>query len=505
MRGAIFYMDTSTDTALAALVEDAQLYCDKGLWTFARRSLEELFEKGHRPAFTARQLGDVCAAEGYPQQSIKWHRQAIALEPASYKSYENLIFTLDAQATTTEAEATAARVAWWNQFGGPAYAMRQPYTNWLNPDRRIRVGYVSGDFNFHSAAIAWTNVVANHTSRIEPVLYSTLEPHRYDNRTRLWQDAFGDHFVDVSGQSAHELALTIHRDQVDILVDLSGYTNNNRLMTFAYAPAPIRIQAWGYVQGAASPMFTHLFADPIVATPEIRAHLSETVVDLPSILSYLPPSKASGDQMDYPCPTPLPCLSKPPVFCVFQRASKITDDCIATWRAILEILPDATIMFKGADYSPVIRTRIANGFGPTQRQITFDFHTSHAEHLLWYQDADLSLDPWPQTGGVSTLEGFWMHTPCVTLLGDRMIQRTSASFLTTLGLEDFIATTHEEYVRAVVSLVTTRRERLNDVRQHLREKFAASPIISGYVGHVEAAYRTLWREYVLKETETHGT
>jgi predicted O-linked N-acetylglucosamine transferase (SPINDLY family) len=365
------------------------------------------------------------------------------------------------------------------------------------------VGYVSGDFNFHSAAIAWTNIVSNHTSRIEPVLYSTLEPHRYDNRTRLWQEAFGNHFIDVSAQSAHELALTIHRDQVDILVDLSGYTNNNRLMTFAYAPAPIRIQAWGYVQGTASPMFTHLFADPVVATPEIRAQLSETVVDLPTILSYLPPSKASGDHMDYPGPTPLPCLTKPPVFCVFQRASKITDDCIATWRTILEVLHDATILFKGSDYTPRIRSRIADGFGDTRGRISFDFHTSHSEHMLWYQDADLALDPWPQTGGVSTLEGFWMHMPCVTLLGERMIQRTSASFLTVLGLEDFIAKNHEEYVRKVVSFVTMDSARLNAVRQTLREKFAASPIIAGYVGHVEDAYRKLWREHCLKET-SHG-
>ena len=388
----------------AALLAEAQGYLDKGMWRFARTTLETLYAGGHRPAFTAQQLGAVCANDGFIQDGIRWHRQAIALEPRLYRSHENMIFLLDACAETTTADATAARRAWWHAFGQDAYDRRLAPTNVPDPQKPLRVGYVTGDVNFHSAAIAWTSVVSQHTSAVEAVLYSTLEPRRYDNRTRLWQAQCGGHFVDVSAMSAHELALTIHQDQVDLLVDLSGYTNNNRLLAFAYRPAPIQIQAWGYVLGTASPMIDVIFADPTVASPAIRRELTERVVDLPALLTYLPPSRATGCPADLPEATPLPCLTEGPTFSVFQRAMKVTAPALAAWREILARLPTARILFKGGDYGPTARTRIADALDPYRNRVVFDFNERHFDHLLSYQAVDLALDPWPQTGGVSTLE-----------------------------------------------------------------------------------------------------
>lgn len=480
---------------LAPLVAEAQGFCDKGMWPQARVALGELYAKGHRQALTAQQIGDVEANMGHHDDAIRWHRQAVAIEPRMFRSYENLIFMLDARSSTTEDMATAARRDWWRHIGRPAYEMRQPHTNTPDPFKVLRVGYVSGDFNFHSAAIAWAGVVSQHTSGIEACLYSTLEPSRYDNRTKIWKEQFGGHFVDVSHMSAHELALTIQSDQVDILIDLAGYTNNNRLLTFAYRPAPIQGQAWGYVLGTQSPTLDVLFADPIVASPDIRAGLAERVVDLPCILSYWPPSKASGCREDLPEPTPLPCLTQGPTFSVFQRAMKISAESIAVWRSILEKLPTARILFKGGDYSPAMRTWIADGFGASRNRIVFDFNTSHYEHLLWYQDCDLALDPWPQTGGVSTLEAAMMHVPTVTLLGDRMIQRASASIMTVLDLESCVTTSPEAYIDRAVSLVTTNRDELSAMRATIRQRLLDSPICQGYVKAVERAYRQLWVEW----------
>lgn len=481
-----------TTVELDSLVAEAQDFCNKGLWPEAQQSLESLYALGWRKAFTAQQLGDVCANRGHHDDAIKWHRQAVKIEPKMFRSYENMIFMLDARSTTTEKRAREARLDWWDAVGKGAYALRQPYRNVPDPAKRLRVGYVSGDFNFHSAAIAWAGVVSQHTEAVETCLYSTLEPSRYDNRTRIWREQYGRHFVDVSHQSAHELALTIQKDEVDIMIDLSGYTNNNRLLTFAYRPAPIQGQAWGYVLGTQSPIMDVLFADPIVASVEIRRRLSEYVVDLPCILSYWPPSKASGCREDLPGPTPLPCLTQGPTFSVFQRAMKISAESIDVWRAILERLPTARILFKGADYSPAIRTWIADAFGGCRNRIVFDFNTSHYEHLLWYQDCDLALDPWPQTGGVSTLEALFMHVPTVTLLGDRMIQRASASILSVVGCASCVTTTEEDYINRAVELVTTHRDELAAMRATVRQQLLDSPICQGYVHAVESAYRRLW-------------
>jgi predicted O-linked N-acetylglucosamine transferase (SPINDLY family) len=119
-----------------------------------------------------------------------------------------------------------------------------------------------------------------------------------------------------------------------------------------------------------------------------------------------------------------------------------------------------------------------------------------------YAQVDLALDPWPQTGGVSTLESLWMGVPCVTFIGPRMIQRTSASFLTTLGYEELIATSREDYINKAISYVTTKRDRLAQIRKECRSTMKASPIMFGYVEAVEAKYRMLWREWCQRANMT---
>jgi hypothetical protein len=307
---------------LDALAEEAQGLLDHGLWAFARTKLEQLYALGHKPAMTAQHIGDVCQMQGETTAAIKWLRRALAVDPRMIQAQEHLIFMLDAQPETTDAEATAERRAWWERFGQHAYARRQPCTTWAHPEKRLRVGHVGGDWNFHSAAVAFVNVISRYSDQIEPVFYSTLEPSRYDNRTRLWREQFGPAFVDVSAMSASMLAQTIRADEIDLLIDLAGYTNNNRLLAFAERPAPIQIQAWGYVLGTASPAIDVVFADPIVASDAIRAQLTERVVDLPAVLSY-------HARPDLPDANDLPCLTQPPVFSVFQRAMKVTPACRA--------------------------------------------------------------------------------------------------------------------------------------------------------------------------------
>jgi len=483
------HVDLALGDDLPALVDQAQGYCDKGLWAFARQTLEHLFALGHDPAKTAQHLGDVCGAEGDATEAIRWHRVALGIDPQRYASQEHLIFLLDAMGDTTEADARHVRRDWWERFGAAAYARRLPHTNWAHPEKRLRIGYVGGDFNFHSAAIAFVNVITNHSDAFQPIFYSTLEPWRYDHRTKLWRERYGAAFVDASPMSASLLANTIRADEIDILVDLAGFTGNNRLLTFAEAPAPIRIQAWGYVLGTQSPALTHLFADPVVASPAIRAQLTEQVVDLPCVLSYWP-------RPDLPDVNRLPCLDAPPVFSVFQRGQKITPAACAVWAEILRRVPDATIIFKGGDYTPLRREVIADAFDGCRGRVSLDFQMGHHDHMLSYQHVDLALDTWPQTGGVSTLEAAWMGVPTVTLIGERMIQRASASILTAMGAaRGFVATTEADYIEKAVEWVTTGRVRLSAVRAGLRDMLQLSPIMTGYVQAVEKQYRTLWREW----------
>ncbi len=448
----------------------------------------------YKTAQTALALGNVYMNTCQHPLAIEWFRRAIVLNPQCEDAHTNLIFLLDAQLDTTEADASAARRAWWTHLGEPAYRQRPTrYLNDPDPERPLRVGYVSGDYLFHSAAIAWIGVARFHSEAVQPVYLSTLAPTRYDKvTTTTWQtQQYGGLFVDVSAWTPTQLANAIYQAPIDILVDLSGYTLNNRLLTFAQKPAPIQIQAWGYVLGTASPAMDYLFADDIVCTPAIRASLHEQVIDLPALLTYLP-------RHDLPATvTELPCTQDQPVtFAVFQRAMKTNAECIGVWREILARVPSAQIVFKANDYSPEKRTEIAAQLRGLENRVTFDFAQDHFAHMQSYQRVDLALDPWPQTGGVSTLEALWMGVPTVTFLGERMIQRASASFLTRCGYAaDCVATTREEYIDKAVALVTTHRERLAQIRREARETMRASPIMMGYVEAVEQRYREPWRAW----------
>lgn len=473
------------------------------LWDEAAQNMKRLLrlnlvDSNYSPARCQHGLGDCAMNRGNVDRSIWHYREALRLDPTLQGAQDNLIFLLDAQPGTTDAAAQRARDDWWTRFGEAAYAQRLPHTNVRDPEKRLRIGYVSGDFRFHSAGIAYNSVILNHSDQIEPIYYSTLSPQFYDNTTRSMIEHVGPAFVDVSAYSPATLAEVVRDDQVDILVDLSGYTAGNRLLTFAYKPAPVQISAWGYATGVGWPAMDVLFSDPVVATPAMRQRLHERVYDLPCVIGYYPHPQA-------PEANALPCLESGPIFSVFQRASKLNREVLRTWTKILERVPESQILFKGMDYNDDIRAWIVREMSSVRHAIQFQQGTALLDHLCWYQAADLSLDPWPQTGGVSTMETCWMGVPCVTLLGDRVIQRTSASILTTLGLSDFVAMTREEYIDRAVALVTTERARLAEIRGSLRERLRTSPIMDGYVDRVEDAYRQLWRDYCVKETETHGT
>lgn len=473
------------------LKQEAQTACDTGDWPRAKQCLVELFDRGYDRANMAGNLGRVHSDWMLPRDAIQWYRTALSIDPTRRIDHEHIIYLMDSLPETTECEEQGERRAYFESCGRAAYDQRVPLTVDCDPERPLRVGYVSGDWNFHSASMAFSPVLLKHSAQIVPHIYSTLHPAHYDRVTReTWQTAYKERFFEVYGLTAKQLAAVIRDDQIDVLVDLAGYTHKNRILTFASRPAPIQIQAWGYVLGTASPAVDYVFADRIVATDGMRA--TGKIVDLPSILGYFPND-------DLPDPGPLPCLTDAPAFVVPQRVSKVNASTCRVWREILLRVPDATLTFQAPNYIATKRIEIVELMRGVEHQIRFVDGMGQSDHMRSYPQYDLSLDPWPQTGGVSTLEAVWMGVPVVTLWGERMIARTSASIMTNVGMPDCVAYTEQAYIDRAVALVTTDRDRLAGWRATARDRMRASPIMSGYVEAVEAAYRTLWRTYCADE------
>jgi len=309
----------------------------------------------------------------------------------------------------------------------------------------------------------------------------------YDDLSITYLQEHTSRWRGISHASDAQVVERIKQDKIDILVDLSGYTAMNRLRVFCMRPAPITVTAWGYATGTGLPAMQYFLACPVSVPKEHHSRYAETVVDLPSLIPF------TGDPT-LPEATPLPCLTKAPTFGVFQRANKINRDTIAAWRAILAQVPDSRIVIK-FNYSDDFKAWMLGEFGDLGSRVEFWGPEERTAHLSAYGHIDLSLDTFPQTGGVSTCESMWMGVPVLTVLGDSINHRTSAAILVPTGLGEFVVDSVDAYIREATLWVTERKDRLADIRAGLRAQMAQSPVCSEYGTAVERIYRDLWKQW----------
>lgn len=439
-----------------------------------------------------RALGKVCAALGQIDESVLWFRRAIALDASDPAVYGHMITMSDLTASLDEAMAERRR--WWGLYGRDVYARRCPHTNDRDADRPIRVGYVSGDFRNHSAMMAISNIILNHSDAIEPFYYSSLPRSlgMHDAITELFASQPG--WRDISEMSDEEAEARVRQDEIDILVDMSGHTTLNRLLLFCRKPAPIQATGFGYGTGTGLPAMDYLFADPVSIPVEQRDRYVERIVDLPCIIPY-------GQMPNLPPADGLPCACAAPTFGVFQRVTKLSDTFLHACREVLHRVPGSRIVFKGPGNGEDVRSRVYTALAVDAHRVVFYPESSNHDHMRSYRMIDVTLDTFPATGGVSSMESLWMGVPPVTLIGEWVPHRVTAAILTVLGLQRFVARTEAEYVDLAVSWVTERKAYLAEIRKALRTHMTGSPLCFEYDKALESAYRTMWREWCAKSAE----
>jgi predicted O-linked N-acetylglucosamine transferase (SPINDLY family) len=386
----------------------------------------------------------------------------------------------------------------WANAHATHLLQHRPHTNTPDPERRLRIGYVSADFRMHSAASAFGTILINFdSSGFDVVAYSNTVKkedaltQRFRQNATCWRKIVG-----LSDDAVSDL---IRQDGIDILIDLSGFSAGNRLLVFARKPAPIQITAWGYASGTGMQAMDVLFSDAVVVPPEEKQFYTEQVRYLPCLLSHSP----------HQAPPPvndLPALSAGWItFGSFNRLAKISDEAYRTWAQVLLAVPDSRMVLKAGELDDAgTRARVTGHFtraGVAPERLSLLGKTSWHEHITAFNRADISLDTFPQGGGVTTLEGLLMGVPVVTLRWPTLSGRTSASILTALGLTDWIAETPEQYVEIAVRKAQDILA-LAELRQQMRTRFTSSVIgdAHAYVSAVEQEYRQLWREWCVRQS-----
>jgi protein O-GlcNAc transferase len=441
-------------------------------------------------------LGIIQSAIGNIPGAVMAYRNALAGDPGWLAAFANLIFSLDLHPLSTPALLLAERRRFDELYCRELTRQAQPHTNSLDPNRPLRVGYVSGDFRTaHSASRAFLPFILKHDPRkVELYLYGNNAKSPDEEPALTAPYVHGNHVWSyVAGLPDEQLAALIRDDQIDVLVDLSGYSSNGRLLTFARKPAPIQVTGWGYATGVGLDCIDYLVADE-VTVPASHEHLyHERIIRLPATICYSLP-----DRVPPVGPVPFPAKGHL-TYGYIGRGLKLNDQVVATWAEILRRVPDASLLLKGDEYrQPEFRRRIMDllvAFGVDERRVKILVATSTYDHMATYNQIDVALDTWPVGSGVTAYDAAVMGVPLVTMLGELIPSRLPTSIMGLVGLTRQNRTV-DEYVEHAVGLADDIAT-LEECRRTLRGRLEGSIAMDGesYCRRWEAELRRIWREH----------
>lgn len=368
------------------------------------------------------------------------------------------------------------------------------HANGPEPERRLRIGYVSPDFCNHSISFFIEPLLCNHApAMVETFCYSDVA--KPDAATQRLRKAAA-HWRSIVEMDNVQLVKLIGEDAIDILVDLSGHTANCRLLAFTAKPAPVQVTYLGYPNTTGIPAIDYRLTDAWADPPGLTdAYNIETLIRLPDcFLCYLPPEEAppvarSEKQRDRV------------VFCSFNNLDKITPEVVSLWASVLRSVPGSGLVIKnGSLKDQVVRERLyarfaVNGISRDRLDLRGPIYDI-ADHLALYNEVDIALDTFPYNGTTTTCEALWMGVPVISLAGSMHAGRVGVSLLSQVGLSDLIAESPQEYVRLATELAADT-ERVSALRTTLRDRMARSPLCNGeaFARKVESAYRGMWRNY----------
>jgi protein O-GlcNAc transferase len=443
-------------------------------------------------------------ADAYNNLGMAWHRMsdrklaqaafrhALQLNPEFRDAHSNLIFVMGYDADIGPAEYLSERRHWQEMHAARFRPGWRVHENDPDPERRLRIGYVSADFFRHAAFCTVAPMLFDYDrSACQVVCYSNSD-YEDDLTTRL--RAAVDLWRNVVRVSDEELAETVRRDRIDVLVDLSGHSGGNRLAMFARKPAPVQVTAWGAPYGTGLDAIDYLFADEITIPQDALQWFSEEVVYLPCMLTYVP-------QDDPPGVTPLPARVNDFVtFGSFNGYRKLTDETLALWARVLAAVPGSRMLFKAREFVAVqAQERVQHFFsraGVSPDRIAFAAGTPWREHLAAHCAVDLALDPVPLGGGIGTFDALWMGIPVVTMRGATVGGSICASILCSAGLAEWAAHDADGYI-GIAARAAANLQALETLRMELRSRLVSSPAGNprAYVRAVETVYRRLWRRW----------
>ena len=427
---------------------------------------------------------------GRLDEAERSYRRAIALAPGLASAHSNLLMLLNYLPGRRPEAIRDDALEFERRFGQADGG--GTHRNGADETRRLRIGYVSGDFRVHSVAFFIEAVLAAHDRNAFEIFCYYNFPRADAVTSRLRSSA--DHWRDVCAVDDKALGDRIRSDAIDILVDLSGHTAFNRLPVFASKPAPVQVTYLGYPATTGLSAIDYRLTDASVDPPGEGDRLyTERLVRLPQAMWSF-----RADE-NLPEVAPLPSKTVGGVtFGSFNYFAKLNPDVIALWCSLLARLPGSRLIvtrLPGEESAAGLRrTFEASGIASSRLELHGILQRTQLGEL--FNRVDIALDPFPYAGTTTTCEVLWMGIPVVTLAGTTTASRSGASLLRAVGLEALVAESADRYLD-IAAVLACDLEHLAQLRGTLRARMRSSPLMDRrmFTRHLENAFREMWRDW----------
>ena len=368
--------------------------------------------------------------------------------------------------------------------------------------KKIRIGYFSADFHNHATGHLMAELFELHDKSCFEIIGFSFGPEKNDEMRQRLVKSF-DQFIEVFSKSDIEIAQLSRDLNVDIAVDLKGFTQDSRTGIFSYRVAPIQVNYLGYPGTMGAEYIDYIVADKTLIPSQSQQYYSEKVVYLPH--SYQANDRKRGISKKQFTRQELGLPREGFVFCCFNNNYKILPATFNAWMQILKMV-DGSVLWLLKD-NPWVSENLkkeAAKQGIDATRLVFAERMSLPEHLARHRHADLFIDTLPCNAHTTASDALWTGLPVLTLMGESFASRVAASLLNAIGLSELITTSQEEYIALAVKLADNSHK-LADIKQKLKQNRLTTPLFDAplFTKNIEAAYTIMYERYQLDFEPSH--
>jgi predicted O-linked N-acetylglucosamine transferase (SPINDLY family) len=520
----------SYDNAIAINPNHALAHCGRGVELYELGRNEAAIESFDKAIFLDSDFADAYSNRGAAlnelkqyQSAVHSYNRAIAIQPAYDFLFGRRLHTkmriCDWSDSANQISELVERIL-RKQLASPPFAVlslsdslpaqQKSAQAWVNEkypanaelgniikrsrEKRIRLGYFSADYHNHATAYLMAELFERHDRSLFELFAFSFGPDSKDEMRQRICAAF-DHFADVSHQSDKEIARLSRNLNIDIAIDLKGFTQDHRTGIFAYRAAPLQVNYLGYPGTMGADYIDYLIADRVLIPEENQQHYSEKIAYLPNSYQVNDSQRKVADKVFTREELGLPESGF--VFCCFNSNYKITPNTFHGWMRILKQVAGSVLwLFEDNAMAASHLRKEARNRGVIPERLVFAERLPLPEHLARHRAADLCIDTLPYNAHTTASDALWAGLPVVTCTGEAFAGRVAASLLTAIDLPELITSTQEEYETLAVELATNP-DRLRSIKQKLERNRLSTPLFDSklFTRHIEDAYKQMFERY----------